>query len=224
MVPIRSAQRFQGREGEGEGVGPSRTGGGCGRSNTEETNGCRRLQRILWKPEAANMCSKVWPECESMRFWIFVWRAGPRGGGGGVGPGPTANQPPALCQNLGGGGGRSDPTQHAKGRTRDCPGPRKGATTQRNVTRGALGGGGGVICFFSGPSTGIFASLLTERYLWSCRPRAIFLSALCADRVLCSRTIAQHSFGGSSPQPSHQVSVSPSFPSVTRANVAPGHF
>ena len=27
-------------------------------------------------------------------------------------------------------------TQHAKGRTDDCPGPRKGATTRRNVTRG----------------------------------------------------------------------------------------
>ena len=43
---------------------------------------------------------------------------------------------------------RSDPTQHAKGRTGDRPGPRKGATTRRNVTRGgagptpALGGGG----------------------------------------------------------------------------------
>ena len=36
---------------------------------------------------------------------------------------------------------RSDPTQHAKGRPGDCPGPRKGATTRRNVTRG--GGGGG---------------------------------------------------------------------------------
>ena len=34
---------------------------------------------------------------------------------------------------------RSDPTQHAKGRTGDCPGPRKGATTRQNVT-----GGGGV--------------------------------------------------------------------------------
>ena len=33
----------------------------------------------------------------------------------------------------------SDPTQHAKGRTGDCPGPRKGATTRRNVTQG--GGG-----------------------------------------------------------------------------------
>ena len=34
---------------------------------------------------------------------------------------------------------RSDPTQHAKGRTGDCPGPRKETTTGRNVTRG--GGG-----------------------------------------------------------------------------------
>ena len=31
----------------------------------------------------------------------------------------------------------SDPTQHAKGRTGDCPGPRKGATTRRSVTQGA---------------------------------------------------------------------------------------
>ena len=41
----------------------------------------------------------------------------------------------------------SDPTQHAKGRTGGRPGPRKGATTRRNVTRGGLsthrGGGGG---------------------------------------------------------------------------------
>ena len=33
----------------------------------------------------------------------------------------------------------SDPTQHAKGRTGDCPGPRKGTTTRRNVTQGAGG-------------------------------------------------------------------------------------
>ena len=32
---------------------------------------------------------------------------------------------------------RSDPTQHAKGRTGDCPGPRKETTTRRHVTRGA---------------------------------------------------------------------------------------
>ena len=30
---------------------------------------------------------------------------------------------------------RSDPTQHAKGRTGDCPGPRKETTTRRNVTQ-----------------------------------------------------------------------------------------
>ena len=33
----------------------------------------------------------------------------------------------------------SDPTQHAKGRTGDCPGPRKETTTRRNVTRGPEG-------------------------------------------------------------------------------------
>ena len=33
----------------------------------------------------------------------------------------------------------SDPTQHAKGRTGDRPGPRKGATTRRNVTQGGYG-------------------------------------------------------------------------------------
>ena len=31
----------------------------------------------------------------------------------------------------------SNPTQHAKGRTGDCPGPRKGISTRRNVTQGA---------------------------------------------------------------------------------------
>ena len=36
---------------------------------------------------------------------------------------------------------RSDPTQHAKGRTGDCPGPRKGTTTRRTVTQGVGGGG-----------------------------------------------------------------------------------
>ena len=30
----------------------------------------------------------------------------------------------------------SNPTRHAKGRPGDCPGPRKGATTRRNVTQG----------------------------------------------------------------------------------------
>ena len=36
----------------------------------------------------------------------------------------------------------SDPTQHAKGRTGDCPGPRKETATQRNVTQGGGEGRG----------------------------------------------------------------------------------
>ena len=35
---------------------------------------------------------------------------------------------------------RSDPTQHAKRRTGDCPGPRKETAPRRNVTQGAGGG------------------------------------------------------------------------------------
>ena len=34
----------------------------------------------------------------------------------------------------------SNPTQHAKGRTGDCPGPRKETTTRRHVTQGGLKG------------------------------------------------------------------------------------
>ena len=33
---------------------------------------------------------------------------------------------------------RSDPTQHAKGRPGECPGPRKRTTTRRNVTQGGV--------------------------------------------------------------------------------------
>ena len=45
-----------------------------------------------------------------------------------------------TCAILMGGGGQrptesSDPTQHAKGRTGDCPGPHKETTTRRNVTQ-----------------------------------------------------------------------------------------
>ena len=36
---------------------------------------------------------------------------------------------------------RSDATQHAKGRTGDCLGPRTQTATRRNVTQGAGGGG-----------------------------------------------------------------------------------
>ena len=45
----------------------------------------------------------------------------------------------------------SNPTQHAKGRTGDCPGPRKGATTERNVTQVGGGGGGAVTVYPLGP-------------------------------------------------------------------------
>ena len=55
--------------------------------------------------------------------------------------------PPVLARWAWGGDGareqlacapseRSDPTQHAKGRMGDRPGPRKGTATRRNVTRG----------------------------------------------------------------------------------------
>ena len=37
---------------------------------------------------------------------------------------------------------RSNPTQNATGRTGDCPGPRKGTTTRRNVTQGEGGADG----------------------------------------------------------------------------------
>ena len=40
---------------------------------------------------------------------------------------------------------RSDPTQHAKGRPGDCPGPRKPTATGRNVTQGEGGGGEGAV-------------------------------------------------------------------------------
>ena len=45
---------------------------------------------------------------------------------------PQEHRPQRLTE-------RSDPTQHAKGRTGDCPGPRKEPTTRRNVTRGEGG-------------------------------------------------------------------------------------
>ena len=43
---------------------------------------------------------------------------------------------------------RSDPTQHSKGRTGDCPGARKETKTRRNVTQG--GGGGALLYRTSG--------------------------------------------------------------------------
>ena len=67
---------------------------------------------------------------------------------------------------------RSDPTQHAKGRTGDRPGPRKGATTGRNVTQGGGGGGGGLaqrqkkVCVLKMGSSIVFAS--PQRDIFRC--------------------------------------------------------
>ena len=48
----------------------------------------------------------------------------------------------------------SDPTQHAKGRTGDCPGPRKETTTRPHVTQGGLvGPARGHIVKFNFPKT-----------------------------------------------------------------------
>ena len=94
---------------------------------------------------------------------------------------------------------RSAPTQHAKGRTGDCPGPRKGTATQRNVTQG---GGGAAwrwsgrcrcntaalcLCSVDCPQASSRLTLVTQGYLWSCRPLtsqisfgAFVLTASCA--------------------------------------------
>ena len=72
----------------------------------------------------------------------------------------------------------SDPTQHAKGRTGDCPGPRKGATTRRNVTQGAgdrLRGCGGWRPTASGGLRGGPATR-RRRMVWGMRRPALNVS------------------------------------------------
>ena len=60
----------------------------------------------------------------------------------------------------------SDPTQHAKGRTGDRPGPRKGATTRRNVTQG----GGGCCYATRGMGTKLYwLSLVEVTYVFCCK-------------------------------------------------------
>ena len=58
----------------------------------------------------------------------------------------------------------SDPTQHAKGRTVDRPGPRKGATTRRNVTQG----GGDCAPLTQWGSNRSVVSVHDRRFLSSC--------------------------------------------------------
>ena len=55
---------------------------------------------------------------------------------------------------------RSDPTQHAKGRTGDCPGPRKETTTRRNVRRGA---GKGALVTGQSQEAGLKPLLMTHQ-------------------------------------------------------------
>ena len=66
---------------------------------------------------------------------------------------------------------RSDPTQHAKGRTGDRPGPRKETTARRNVTQG--GGtwrGGGIKCPF-GPGETRTLPAATHSWCFLARPQ-----------------------------------------------------
>ena len=65
---------------------------------------------------------------------LILWGGGFGGGGGTLPPPPPRGN--AKSTGRSGRQKAATPTQHAKGRTGDCPGPRKGATTGRNVTQG----------------------------------------------------------------------------------------
>ena len=67
------------------------------------------------------LLSNCWQNCRSVTR-VNRNRNRHSGGGGGAPPHESSES--------------SHPTQHAKGRTGDRPGPRKGATTRRNVTQG----------------------------------------------------------------------------------------
>ena len=99
-----------------------------------------------------------WWSAELVPTSAFRWAA-PQGGGGGAGPhahGNAARQvvgdlrtevwgqqrqsnDPRNNQHSPNTPTTGDPPQYAKGRTGDCPGPRKETTTQRNVMQGGLG-------------------------------------------------------------------------------------
>ena len=92
---------------------------------------------ILWKLEAANMCSKVWPECESTTFWIFVWRAGPPGGGG-------AELDPVPLRTSPQGGGAATRRNMRREERLTVQGPVKEQQPDGMSHRGASGGVGGL--------------------------------------------------------------------------------
>ena len=79
----------------------------------------------------------------------------------------------------------SDPTQHAKGRTGDRPGPRKGATTRRNVTQGGGGleksGSVASVCVGTRLPTAASSCLRANKgslSLRACRPATVFVPNL----------------------------------------------
>ena len=76
---------------------------------------------------------------------------------------------------------RSNPTQHAKGRTGDCSGPRKETTTRRNVTQGDCGSQFTAILpqFFSTASIQKFHFSLEEIFLTPTITRHTVTTRLC---------------------------------------------
>ena len=75
----------------------------------------------------------------------------------------------------------SDPTQHAKGRTGDRPGPRKGATTRRNVAQGGgnvFGATRALVPVGSGPQPDVWPGALV--YACSDCPEALLTPVLCS--------------------------------------------
>ena len=66
----------------------------------------------------------------------------------------------------------SDPTQHAKGRTGDRPGPRKGATTRRNVTQGGTATTKGMAWPASPVATGCQGNPCSTGIRWGGSPAA----------------------------------------------------
>ena len=107
---------------------------------------------------------------------------------------------------------RSDPTQHAKGRTGDCPGSRKETATRRNVTQGGGGQlfvGGWFVC-------GVAALLRTTAQGPSLFPGA-FLSVGKGGRRPSSVTPPPH------PTPPHPTPPHPTPPHPTPPHPTPPH-
>ena len=109
----------------------------CGEDSALESTGSEPASNATHAPHKTTVWHASYGLCPSPAPNGFRWQVGLGGGGGGGGGGrhQQEHRPQRPTES-------SDPTQHAKGRTGDRPGPRKGATTRRNVTQG---GGGGCI-------------------------------------------------------------------------------